>query len=51
MTTTGHKYYQLFMEHIQQRIQHILGYFTPDEQADLYRLLSRLIMALNSENQ
>lgn len=50
MTNAGEQYYRISLEHLQERIRFLIEYFTPEEQADLYRLLSKLISALNQSN-
>jgi len=49
MTPTGQEFCQIAIDFIHQRVFHLLKHFTPDEQADLYRLLSKLVSALNRE--
>jgi DNA-binding MarR family transcriptional regulator len=49
MTPTGQEFSQIAFDFIHQRILHLLKIFTPDEQVELYRLLSKLVSALSRE--
>jgi len=46
MTATGQQLYQAFLDHIEQRIAHLLVNFSAEEQADLLRLLKKLLDSL-----
>lgn len=49
MTPTGEEIYRISMDFMQQRIRYLLEYFTPVEQAELYRLLSKLLTAFKDK--
>jgi DNA-binding MarR family transcriptional regulator len=49
LTQTGQKYYQISIDYIRLRINKILEDFSTEEQAELYRLLSKLLAALIRE--
>jgi DNA-binding MarR family transcriptional regulator len=49
LTQTGQQYYAISIEYIQQRINTVLEDFSAEEQAELYRLLSKLLAALIRE--
>lgn len=49
MSQSGQKYYGLSIGYIRQHIEQLLDEFTVEEQEDLYRLLSKLLVALARE--
>ncbi len=49
MTQAGQQYYGVSISYIQQHIQQLLSDFTAEEQDDLLRLLSKLLVAFNRE--
>ncbi len=50
MTRTGQHFIQAGGQFMRARIQHLLDRFTPQEQAELLRLLNKLIDSIESEN-
>ncbi|HEX8992290.1 MAG TPA: MarR family winged helix-turn-helix transcriptional regulator [Anaerolineales bacterium] len=50
MTRTGRQFIQAGGHFMRARIQHLLSRFTPDEQAELLRLLKKLIDSIEAEN-
>jgi DNA-binding MarR family transcriptional regulator len=49
MSQTGQQYYELSINYIGQHIEQLLQDFTAEEQAELYRLLSKLLVAFSRE--
>lgn len=51
MTPAGRHYYELSVGYIRQHIEELLRDFTSTEQADLYRLVSKLLVAFEREKE
>ncbi len=49
ITENGQQLYQIGMEHNRQQIAHVLQYFTPHEQTQLLRLMTKLVDVLAHE--
>ena len=49
MTPTGRVYYEMSAEYMRQRIGHLLQDFSVAEQAELYRLLAKLLAAFQRD--
>jgi DNA-binding MarR family transcriptional regulator len=49
ITQAGQQYYKVSISYIQQHIQQLLSDFTAQEQAELLRLLNKLLVAFNRE--
>jgi DNA-binding MarR family transcriptional regulator len=51
MTKTGQELFQTALRYNKQRVLHILGKFTPDEQIQLLKLMTKLYDSLLAENE
>lgn len=50
LTAGGRQFVQLAMKHVKQRVSHLLHHFSRDEQAQLLRLMHKLIESMQAEN-